>query len=31
MKATGVDGLSRGNLREKMLAGTDPFSFLPFN
>ena len=31
MKATGVDGLSRGDLTEGMLAGADPFSFLPFN
>jgi len=31
MKATGVDGLSRGNLTEGMLAGVDPFAFLPFN
>ena len=31
MKATGVDGLSRGNLTEGMLAGADPFAFLPFN
>ncbi len=31
MKATGVDGLSRGDLTEGMLAGADPFSFLPFS
>ena len=31
MKATGVDGLSRGDLTEGILAGADPFSFLPFN
>jgi hypothetical protein len=31
MKATGVDGLSRGDLTEGMLAGVDPFAFLPFN
>ena len=31
MKAMGVDGLSRGDLTEGMLAGADPFSFLPFN
>ena len=31
MKAKGVDGLSRGDLTEGMLAGADPFSFLPFN
>jgi len=31
MKATGVDGLSRGDLTEGMLAGADPFSFPPFN
>jgi hypothetical protein len=31
MKATGVDGLSRGDLTERMLAGADLFSFLPFN
>ena len=31
MKATGVDGLSRGDLTEGVLAGVDPFSFLPFN
>jgi hypothetical protein len=31
MKATGVDGLSRGDLTEGMLAGADPFSFIPFN
>jgi hypothetical protein len=31
MKATGVDGLSRGDLTEGILAGADPFAFLPFN
>ena len=31
MKATGVDGLSRGDLTEGILAGADSFSFLPFN
>jgi hypothetical protein len=31
MKATGVDGLSRGDLAEGILAGADPFSFFPFN
>jgi hypothetical protein len=31
MKATGVDGLSRGDLTEGVLTGVDPFSFLPFN
>ena len=31
MKATGVDGLSRGDLTEGMMAGGDPFSFLPFD
>jgi len=31
MKATGVDGLSRGDLTEGMLTGVDPFLFLPFN
>jgi hypothetical protein len=31
MKATGVDGLSRGDLSEGILAGIDPFSYLPFN
>ena len=31
MNDTGVDGLSRGNLIEGMLAGVDPISFLPFN
>jgi hypothetical protein len=31
MKATGVDGLSRGDLTEGMLTRADPFSFLPFN
>ena len=31
MKATGVNGLSRGDLTQGVLAGVDPFSFLPFN
>ena len=31
MKATGVDGLSRGDLMEGMMAGEDPMSFLPFD
>jgi hypothetical protein len=31
MKATGVDGLSRGDLSEGILAGADPLAFLPFN
>jgi hypothetical protein len=31
MKATGVDGLSRGDHTEGMLAGEDPMSFLPFH
>ncbi len=31
MKATGVDGLSRGDLTEGILAGADPLSYLPFN
>ncbi|KAL3786657.1 hypothetical protein ACHAW5_001375 [Stephanodiscus triporus] len=31
MKATGVDGLSRGDLTEGLLAGADPFAFLPFD
>jgi hypothetical protein len=31
MKALGVDGLSRGNLTKGMMAGQDPFSFVPFN
>ncbi len=31
MKATGVDGLSRGNHTEGMMAGDDPMSFLPFH
>jgi hypothetical protein len=30
MKATGVDGLSRGNHTEGMMAVDDPMSFLPF-
>ena len=31
MKASGVDGLSRGDLTEGMMAGRDPLSFIPFN
>ena len=31
MKATGVDGLSRGDHSEGMMAGEDPMSFLPFH
>jgi hypothetical protein len=31
MKASGVDGLSRGDLTEGMMAGKDPLSFIPFN
>ncbi len=31
MKATGVDGLSRGDLSEGILAGADPLSYRPFN
>ena len=31
MKATGVDGLSRGDHTEGMMAGDDPMSFLPFH
>jgi len=31
MKATGVDGLSRGDHNEGMMAGEDPMSFLPFH
>ena len=31
MKASGVDGLSRGNLTEGMMAGKNPLSFIPFN
>jgi len=31
MKATGVDGLSRGDHTEGMMAGKDPMSFLPFH
>jgi hypothetical protein len=30
MKASGVDGLLRGNLTEGMMAGKDPLSFIPF-
>jgi hypothetical protein len=31
MKATGVDGLSRGDHTEGMMAGEDPMTFLPFH
>ena len=31
MKATGVDGLSRGDHTKGMMAGDDPMSFLPFH
>ena len=31
MKASGVDGLSRGDLMEGMMGGQDPLSFIPFN
>ena len=31
MKATGVDGLSRGDHTEGMMAGDDPMSFLPLH
>jgi hypothetical protein len=31
VKASGVDGLSRGDLTEGMIAGRDPLSFIPFN
>jgi hypothetical protein len=31
MKASGVDGLSRGDLTEGMIAGRDPLSFILFN
>jgi hypothetical protein len=31
MKATGVDGLSQGDLTEGLMAGQDPLSFVPFN
>ena len=31
MKATGVDGLSRGDHTEGMMSGDDPMSFLPFH
>ena len=31
MKATGVDGLSRGDHTEGMMAGEDPISFLSFH
>ncbi len=31
MKATSMDGLSRGDHTEGMMAGEDPMSFLPFH
>ncbi len=31
MKASGADGLLRGNLMEGMMAGKDPLLFIPFN
>jgi hypothetical protein len=31
MKASGVDGLSRGDLTKGMMAGKDPLAFIPFN
>jgi hypothetical protein len=31
LKATGVDGLSKGDHMEGMMAGDDPMSFLPFH
>jgi hypothetical protein len=31
MKASGVDGLSREDLTEGMMAGRNPLSFVPFN
>jgi hypothetical protein len=31
MKASGVDGLSRGDLTEGMMGGQDPLSFIPFH
>ncbi len=31
MKASGVDGLSRGDLTEGMMAGKEPLLFIPFN
>ena len=31
MKASGVDGLSRGDLTEGMMAGKDPLSYIPFH
>ncbi len=31
MKASGVDGLLRGDLTEGMMAGRDPLLFIPFN
>ena len=31
MKATGMDGLSRGDHTEGMMSGDDPMSFLPFH
>ena len=31
MKESGIDGLSRGDLLEGMMAGKDPLSFLPLD
>jgi hypothetical protein len=31
MKVSGVDGLSRGDLTEGMMAGGDPLSYIPFD
>jgi hypothetical protein len=31
MKASGVNGLSRGDMTEGMMAGCDPLSFIPFD
>ena len=31
MKASGVDGLSRGDLTEGMMGGQDPLSYIPFH
>jgi hypothetical protein len=31
MKASGVDGLLRGDLTEGMMGGQDPLSFIPFH
>ena len=31
MKASGVDGLSQGDLTEGMMGGKDPLSFIPFH